>query len=549
MRRLMAIVFFLGLFILSLMGCGGNGGGDPSTPTPSNRPLGTPQLLALTSTDELDVRKILNLVAKLEVFHAGDENGIPVQEIEQPVQFVPKDPNNPRSPLVVQIIPDDGLHVSGIPAGDFLFRIGLFHRSASQGDIRLASIEEAVTIQNGQDTKVDFAGGVWRYDFDDDQDGYGNVTELMSGHFEKLQDLVGGTTKLWVSAPTNPKDPGSHPTQVSIIESSRIGSTSPDNDGHAKVIGDPLSVQSGVEVTIVHTAADGTVKETLQVFSRLDGSFETTLNNSIQGDKVQVYTTSLATMSDDPSYSSLSVSDPSFASVNLEIHFLPVKVNACFSINGRNAFPETGFVVVQAEGLGSNEGDSEVIFPTDGSGGVSAAEFYISSQTARLTELTVKIPDGAISGFPIIHNRTPNHESYGRCRKDNDVVVLQTKTSFGGTNSNKSDLFSDLLDAPFVALIGQPLSLNYHVLNQGVGDTFSAFQYRTYISPDHNQGLSDTDREVYPNLPEIDVLSDPSRAFETITGQILVWRAVLNSPTRFVLKKMDYVFNSVTFPL
>src|SRR4030095_4165221 len=108
-----------------------------------------------------------------------------------------------------------------------------------------------------------------------------------------------------MSEPTNPKDPASHPNGIYLInlnvdqdpQGDAIGVTAPAFDGPSKVIGDPFAVQSGVQVTVVHYAPDGvTEKERISVFSRIDGSFEAILHNSAQGDKVEVFTTSLPSM-------------------------------------------------------------------------------------------------------------------------------------------------------------------------------------------------------------------------------------------------------------
>ncbi|MBL7685355.1 MAG: hypothetical protein JNK65_04880, partial [Deltaproteobacteria bacterium] len=533
----MKLKILLGAFFLMMMVHCGGGGSDSAPAANPVKPLpGSNELLSFL-TSEVDVEKTLNLTGRLEVLKSSDLNGAPVKTADLPVSFVPKDPNRVNSPKVIRVIPEGGVHFEDLGVGEYLFRIRLFHRSPNQGDIQIASIEQNILIESGKDSAVNFSGSVWHYDFDDDSDGYSNVTELMNGHFEKKQDNVGGSTTVWIAEPTNVKDGQSHPEDVRIIDPKRIGSTSPDSGGHSKIVGDPLSVQSGVLVTVVHKGPDGVEKERVTVYSRLDGSFEANLTNSVQGDLVQVYTTSSPTLANDPAYSSLSQSDPSLASVSLEVHYVPVKVLNCFSTNLNNRIPGSGFIAIQGEGFGGSESENEIIFPTADGLGVKATEFFISSLAAKSTELTVKIPDRAVSGFPIVHNSLPVNNSYGRCDKNSPIVIDQGS---GSNTGSRPDLINILLEAPLVALVGDTVSFDLMIANQGNSDVNRSFVFRNYISLNDSDSLSGGDiKEIFTNTSDFALVPPDMNAQEI---SLLKTGEVAKVNLRFRLSKLTSIY-------
>jgi hypothetical protein len=58
-------------------------------------------------------------------------------------------------------------------------------------------------------------------------------------------------------------------------------------------MGDPFSVQSGVNVIAELDTADGSMKSTINGYSRIDGSFDLpTLANAKEGDTVAVFVSS-----------------------------------------------------------------------------------------------------------------------------------------------------------------------------------------------------------------------------------------------------------------
>jgi hypothetical protein len=528
MHRYIFPFVLMTLLFTSPFGCGGGEEESPSPVAPSGPAFNTPSLLSFISS-EIDVQKILNLVAKLEVLKADDLNGTPVKELDLQVQFVPENPNLPNSPTILQIIPAGGLKVSGLSAGDYLFQINLFHRPQSGEDIKIAFIEAAGTIVASQDTPIDFSQSQWRYDIDDDGEGYANITELMNGHFETQQGDI-GSTKIWISEPTDPKDPNSHPNGISIIDSTKIGTTSPSSTGIAKVVGETLSVPSGTLITITHQRVSDNSQETVQVFSRVDGSFEATLTNSGQGDTVSISLASLPATSETQVFGSESP-------LQLSITFVPLKVEQC---SAGKFTPGVDRVEIRGKGFGPTPEDNEVIFPPFAqdfqkgreTGGISATDVSIASLGVDTITLSVLVPEAATSGFPVVHNRARG--SFGRCNRNNDVIIVSQ-------NQILPDLFVDYWSVPQVALIGQQISIDMNAVNQGQNNVSQpSFSFATFLSGDSNENISSLDREIFPNSNNLVVEADPS--FEEITtlGSNNVFRTTLN----FLLRKVDTTFLS-----
>jgi hypothetical protein len=244
----------------------------------------------------VDVLAGLQLAGQLQVFRASDQT-TPLKEVALAVQIASKEPRRSNSPRFVTF---GSIQLNDLGTGTYLFRINIFH----QGNIKIASIETTTAIKGG--SKVDFSQSQWRYDYDDDGDGFANLTELVNGHLEAPS---GGTVPtIWVGENTDPNNSGSLPSAISLLKPAAISTMAPSTMGRLKVLGDPLAVQSGVYVTAVLRNEAGAQKGKVSGFSRLDGSFDLTLSNAAVGDKVEVFTASLPNLVDDPRFTSFGTS-------------------------------------------------------------------------------------------------------------------------------------------------------------------------------------------------------------------------------------------------
>ncbi|MBF0492896.1 MAG: hypothetical protein HQM15_08960 [Deltaproteobacteria bacterium] len=469
--------------------------------------LATPQLGLSSSLN--DIQSSLNLIGKFEVLPPPTtDNPSPAalrsQDLE--IKYVPVDANNPQAGTTLQIIPAEGLHLDALAVGDFIFKITLSHRSQTQGDIVIASIETPVTIVNGQDAAVSFASATWRYDFDDDADGYANVTELMNGVWAvPAQSASRNPVSEWQPAPTDPKDPASHPGHVMVLNAGIIATLSPDSNGNARIVGDAHSVQSGVLIRVEHLDASGNEKGVYTFYARLDGSFDYSVPNSVQGDRIRISTLSLPSLAENPQFTSLSPDlSGDLAEVDKGISFKPVEVKFCTSVNPRNAYAEVGYIEISGTGFGSSVRDNEVLFPPFiDSKGIASSEVLIKTQSSSLTTLLVKIPKEAVSGYPQLHNKYsgPGKDSFGQCGDNQGIVVLQKNQN----NDLLPDLFPILVKAPYVALAGEDFILNYAVVNQGSEDYDQGVPLEYYFTDDPAPVTLRRDLAAYPDSVFSDV--------------------------------------------
>src|SRR4030095_742311 len=253
----------------------------------------------------------LNLTGQLQIFPEGST--ALVKEVPLAIQIALKEPQRANSPRFVTF---GSIQMSDLKAGRYLFRLNIFH----QGSFKVASIETVTSVKGG--SKVDWSQALWKYDFDDDGDGFSNLTELVNGH---LEAPVGGTVPtLWVMEATDPGNSSSLPASVSIIKPIAISTMSPSSTGLLKVLGDPLSVQSGVYVTAVLRNIGGTQKEKVSGFSRIDGSFDLTLSNAAVGDKVEVFAATMPNLVDDPRFTSFGTSTGPASKKEMTVKGLPL---------------------------------------------------------------------------------------------------------------------------------------------------------------------------------------------------------------------------------
>ncbi len=499
MSRFLSFSFYFSLWILILFsapfGCN-----DEKSNSSGNTPgFNTPLLLSSGSTSA-DLENLLRLTGKLQLFLL-DKNGNPnlERELDLQVQWVPKNPDRPDSPKVVQIIPSDGLRIDRLKQGDYLFKVLLNHQWSPTENVLIASIETRANVQNGRDTPADFSQSSWNYEYDDDQDHYTNIAEITNGHYS-AEDNGNGDDNFWVFEQTNPKDPNSHPSDKPVLASKRIGSTSPDDQGNVTIIGDPRAVQSGTKFILIHYRKDGSIAERINFNSRIDGSFEVSLKKAEKDERIVIVPASKFSDGQNPDLGT--IDDKSGNGAILSIQYQPIKMVQCGSVPGKEPVAGNGYAIFEGEGISFNVSQNEVFFPKVGGGFIQSGDLTISGRSAKTVELTARIPTNAISGFPYLHTKTPNVESYGLCPKNQEVVVIQNN------GKNDPDLYITWLDVPFVLLLGQVTSFDIHLVNQGLRSIEnSLFFYNTYISLAEartpnvdliSQELEGGDREIFP---------------------------------------------------
>ncbi len=283
-------IYFLFLAILLVFSFHGIGIG--------NAPLyfNTPQLLSSVKAS-MNVVSVssLPLKAHLEIKSAGNT----VQEKDVDIQIVPKDSKRPNSSSLVKIAP---VQLDGVTPGPYKFVLSLIH---TQYDRKIASIETDITVNPG--SNIDFSHSQWVYE-DNDQDHYNDITEIMNGHYNVISNASGPPSFSWVNDPKEPLDSASKPDTAFLLKPSAISVMSPGLGGQVRVVGDPFSVQAGVNVIAELSAPNGSKKSKINSFSRLDGSFDLMLSNASVGDKVVVYVSS---RNEAGSPSSLSLQGPS----------------------------------------------------------------------------------------------------------------------------------------------------------------------------------------------------------------------------------------------
>lgn len=245
--------------------------------------LGCPQeVKAATSNLVLPFDLIPALKATLEI--TGSGSNIPAREIG--VQLVPKHANRQNSPRLIQL---SQVQLNDVPAGNYHLKVTL---KQSRDDLTLATLDLDSTIQPG--TSIDFGQAAWNYDVDPDGDRYNSITEIMNGKF--VVSGGGEIPNLWlenVKEATGSAGSGSYPNSATLLRYWAISVSSLGSDGRIRVMGDPFSVQSGVNVIAELRTADGVLKSTINGYSRIDGSFDLpTLSNAIKGDKVHVFVSS-----------------------------------------------------------------------------------------------------------------------------------------------------------------------------------------------------------------------------------------------------------------
>ncbi len=474
----------------------------PLSTSESNQPaLATPQLSLNSSLT--DVQNSLSLVGKFEVLpNPTPDNANPQalrsQDLE--IKYIPVDATNPQAGTNLQVIPAEGLQLDDLPVGVLIFKITLSHRSQTQGDIVISSIETPVTIVEGQKTEATFASASWRYDFDDDEDGYANVTELVNGRYvipDRRSTVDGLQERVWTLFPTDPKDANSFPDGVQVVDPRSIGTLPPDNSGNSRIIGDAHSVQPGVQVVVLHKDANGNIKATYTFYSRIDGSFEYAIPNAEQGDQIVLNTVSLPSLSENSAFSSLSSPSGENQQLVTGIQFTPVAIANCINVNARNAYPTQGFVEITGSGFASDVRDNIVIFPPfiDGQG-IASEEVLIKSQTSRLTTLLARIPAGATSGYPHVLNKFagPGKRSQGKCDVTNPLVVIQKDVS----NQTLADLVPVYIEAPYVALAGDIFPVQYVIVNQGEADSTQNIPLEFYYTTGSTFDTSAQSIRAYP---------------------------------------------------
>jgi len=484
MRKFLSSILSVAFLSILLLRCGN----IPDLP-PSDG-FNTPSLLSSSGSD-FDPIANLHLSAKLEVIQT--EGNQTVREIPLEVHKIPLNSERPDGGQYLQIFPKEGIRTDGFKGGEHLFRMHLFHNDAVLGEIELAKIETRSNLERGKNTLTSFKDSFWDYNLDDDQDGFTNIAELTNGSF-KEGDNGRGLKENWQSAATNPKDPNDHPNPNFILAKERIGSTSPDDQGNSILIGDARSVQAGTKFTIFHKKADGNI-EKITFYSRLDGSFEVPVQGSGANDQITVVAASQLQGDEAVPPPDL---NPNFGT-SLTIQYHPIKMTKCGSFPGKDPIASNGSVILEGEGISSVQSQNEVLFPKVGGDYVKTTDFKISGKSARTIELTVNIPASALSGFPRVHTKTAQSESFGACSKNQDVVILQNN------GQNAPDLYITLVDAPQIALLGQIITVDVHIVNQGLKEVEnSIFPYYSYLSIDTpsspNADLFNerTDRIIYP---------------------------------------------------
>lgn len=487
MRRFLSFTFYSCLWILILFsapfGCN-----DEKSSFSGNTPSFNTPLLLSSGSSSADLEDILRLTGKLELFRL-DKNGNPnlERELDLQVEWVPRNPDRSDSPKIVQVIPPDGLKIDHLKQGDYLFKILLNHQWSPTEKVLIASIEAKANIQNGRDTAADFSQSSWNYEYDDDQDRYTNIAEITNGYYS-ADDNGNGDNSFWVLEQTNPKDPNSHPSDKAVLASKRIGSTSPDDQGNVTIIGDPRSVQSGTKFILIHYRKDGSVAERISFNSRIDGSFEVNLKNAEKDERIAIIPASK--LSDDQNPDLGTIDDKSGNGAILSIQYQPIKMVQCGSVPGKDPVAGNGYAIFEGEGISFNASQNEVFFPKVNGGFVQSTDVTVSGRSSKTVELVARIPAEAISGFPYLHTKTPNIESYGICPKNQDVIVIQN------SGRNDPDLYITLVDVPFVLLLGQVTSFDIHLVNQGLRAVEnSLFFHDTYIS------------SVVAHSPHVDIIS------------------------------------------
>lgn len=260
--------------------------------------------------------RIPALEAILEI--SGNGTSILPQNIG--VQLVPKQAGRPNSPLLIQLAP---IQLPDIQAGTYNFKVTLRRLS---DHLPLATIDTIANIQPG--SSVSFDQEKWNYDLEEESaptDGFNNITEIMSGHFEVSGG--GAVPNLWVShtiEQSDPADPTRHPVAM-LLRPYAISVSSPGAGGAIRVVGDPFSVQSGVNVIATLYTSNGSEKSKVNAYSRLDGSFDLpTFSNAVVGDKVRVYVTSRNEVG-----APTSLSDQNNGKPNRELELLVKDLQSC----------------------------------------------------------------------------------------------------------------------------------------------------------------------------------------------------------------------------
>ncbi len=477
-------VFFFLFLSLVFSACGPSSLGPP-------RPSQTDPS-ANASSFRFDLEDQIHLAAKFQV---RNMNGALQYETSIPVEWVPRKEDRPDLGKTIQVLPKAGFQLSNVKAGNYLFRIVLFHQSENQGNITVASIETDGSVSGAQNTVLDFSKSDWNYQFDDDQDGFSNIAELTAGAYEDPP-----TNKSWEFHPTDTKNSEEHPSALYLIALEKITPTSPDSQNNSKLVGDLKSVQAGTNFVLMHLASDGkTVKEKINFSSRIDGSFEVDLKNSEEGDQMILI---LASKLNGDQLPDLSTKESQGYGKWFKVTYPPLKIIHCRSFPDTDPIAGKGYALIEGEGIGSDPTTADVRFPAVGGGQVYASEISIAWEGPKSRELKVKMPDHAISGYPIVHLSTPRMTS-GECPTDQPVVVLQA----GGA---LPDLYIPRIDPPFVALLGRTISIDYPIVNQGLFDLGTGpFPYHTFISQDivgvtaDIDKIRDQDREIFPNSEDL----------------------------------------------
>ncbi len=485
--------FFYFFIFLLLSSCGGGSGGTPNPSDLSGSPSENSFVFYLEPK--------LHLIGKFQLLSSDGEKNI--YETSLPVQWTPRDPDRPDLGKEPQVFPKEGFTLSNLAKGEYLFRVIISHQG-SEGETVIGSIETKQSVSGGKNSPLDFSKSSWVYP-DDDGDGFSNIAELTDGDYDEESlnspSLLSELSPLWVywkfsKDLKDPKDANSHPADRFLITPEKINPTSPNDQKISKLIGEILSVQAGTNFTVIHFSSDGTtVKEKINFFSKIDGSFEVQLTHSEEEDKVILVVTSKMNGDQIPKIPSPPEGEDQGKGGTLigkwmKITYRPLKMIRCRAVKGVDPIPGSGYVLLEGEGISANPVENEVSFPKEGGGEVLAEVGAISWEGSRSRELKVKIPFGAVSGYPKISVMAPKLSS-AECPTQQPVVVSQFVAG-----ERLPDFFIPRVEVPHVALMGQTISIDIPILNQGLKgvDPNSPFYYSTRFYRDEGDEI-----EIVPN--------------------------------------------------
>lgn len=244
----------------------------------------------------------ISLKANLEIYAGSSASGSPLQTQEIAVSFIPKQNRRSQSPQLISIA---STPLPALTPGTYTFRINLRRQS---DDLPIARLELTQAVNTGSTVNLDQA--TWNYDFDEDGDHYNNLTEIINGEFSAPP--ASEIASIWTAALKNPLASADHPDHVILLRPSAISAMKPGPNGRLRVVGDPYSVQSGVLVKADLLNSGGTLKNSADAPSRIDGSFDLTFSGgAVAGDRVIVYAVSRRDQASNPEFdSSRSVTGP-----------------------------------------------------------------------------------------------------------------------------------------------------------------------------------------------------------------------------------------------